>query len=588
MFLRPFLQPYFNSSAMKLVMLLSALLVAGLLTSHQSRNINYPAGDRATYKRSTPVFCAPSFDPEKMNAANAPIFKGLGKLHYKITTTSSKAQQYFNQGLTLLYAFNHGEAGRSFKAAIQADPSCAMAYWGLGMVLGPNYNAALNPVSLADINDAMGKAIKYSAKASPKEKALINALSKRFPKQPVQDMAPFNAAYAEAMKKAYEAFPDDAEIGALYADALMNEHPWNLWLKDGTPQPWTPAILKVLEHQLKKFPNHPGANHSYIHAVEASGNPAKGLQAARRLEHLLPAAGHLVHMPAHIYIRTGEYHRGVITTENSAKADSNYVVQCKVQGVYPLMYYPHNIHFLAACAFFEGNSHKAVEAAWRVSEKADRRYIHENITVQHYYAIPHYVMVHMGKWDDILALRKPHESLRYPLAVWHYARGMAYAAKGDVKQASRELAGIKSIAEDESLKTRLIWETNSAWDLVQIAYKVLSAEIAAKQQKFDVSIALLREAVAMEDKLTYQEPPDWFFSVRHSLGHVLVKAGRFADAEQVYREDLRTYPENGWALIGLYNSLAGQHKNEEAKAVRKRFDAAWQYADIKISSSRVE
>ena len=571
---------------MKLFFLLTTLFFAGVVTSLQSKKPNRII--ESGFNERLPVFCAPSFDPEKLNAANAPLFKGLGNLRYTITTKSSKAQQYFNQGLKLLYAFNHGEAGRSFKAAIKADSTCAMAYWGLGMVLGPNYNAALNPTSLADINEAMDKAILFAVTVSLKEQALIRALSRRFPRKPADDMTPYNAAYAAAMKEAFDTFPNDPEIGALYADALMNEHPWNLWLKDGTSQPWTPAIMSLLEGLLKKFPGHPGINHSYIHAVEASGSPAKGLASARKLESLMPAAGHLVHMPAHIYIRTGHYHQGVITTENSAVADSNYVAQCKVQGVYPLMYYPHNIHFLAACAFFEGNSSKAIEAAWRVSEKADRRYLADNSTVQHYYVIPYYVMVHMGKWDNVLALPMPDASLKYPRAVWHYARGMAFAAKGDVQKANKELAAIKPIASDKSLKALLIWETNSASDLVQIAYKILSAEIAAKQQQFGQAISLLREAVEMEGKLTYQEPPDWFFSVKHSLGHVLVKAGRFAEAEQVYRADLQTYPENGWALIGLYNSLIGQQKTAEAAAVKKRFDTAWQYADIKIISSRIE
>ncbi len=573
---------------MKLIMLLSALFIAGMLTSHQSKTISSSPVDRTGYKTSAPVFCAPSFDPDKMNAGNAPIFKGLGNLKYTITTKSAKAQQYFNQGLTLIYAFNHGEAGRSFKAAINADPTCAMAYWGLAMVLGPNYNAALNPVSLDDINDAMDKAMLYSGNATPREKALIKALSKRFPRKPVDDMTPFNTAYAAGMKEAFHAFPNDPEIGALYADALMNEHPWNLFLKDGSPQPWTPEILKVLERQLKKFPDHPGANHSYLHAVEASAEAGKGLESARKLESLLPAAGHLVHMPAHIYIRTGHYHRGVMTTEKAESADSNYVIQCKAQGAYPLLYYPHNIHFLAACAFFEGNSTKAIKAAWRVSDKADRRYLHENITVQHYYTIPYYVMVHLGKWDDILALPKPGASLKYPLAVWYYARGMAFVAKGDLKQAAAQLAAIKPITEDEELKTKLIWDMNSASEVAQIGFKILSAEISARQNQFDQSVALLREALAIETKFAYQEPPDWFFSVRHSLGHVLVKASRFEEAEQVYHEDLRTYPENGWALMGLYNSLMGQRKTADARAVKKRFDAAWQYADIQISSSRVE
>jgi tetratricopeptide (TPR) repeat protein len=296
----------------------------------------------------------------------------------------------------------------------------------------------------------------------------------------------------------------------------------------------------------------------------------------------------MVHMPSHIYIRTGHYHEGVEVNEKASMADSNYVSQCKVQSSYALMLYPHNIHFLAACAFFEGNSKKAIDAAWRVARVTDKRYLHENTTLQHYYSIPYYVLVHLGKWDTLLQLRKPGESLKYPIAVWHYARGMAYAAKGSMKDAEKELSTLKKISNDKALQSQLIWETNSASDLVQIAVKMLSAEILAKREQYNSSIALLREAVELEGKLTYQEPPDWFFSVRHSLGHVLVKAGRFAEAEQVYRDDLITYPDNGWALMGLYNSLIGQQKIDEAKKVKARFDEAWKHADIRINSSRVD
>ena len=566
---------------MKLFIILSALFIAGVALDRAPKT-TVKAEDR------TLIFCSPSFDTSALNAANAPIFKGLGNHQYKITTASSKAQLYFNQGLRLLYAFNHSEAGRSFKAAIKADSACAMAYWGLGMVLGPNYNAALNPASLHDINDAMDKAVKYSASASAREQALVQALAKRFPRKPVDDMTSYNAAYATAMKNAYEKFPADADIAALYADALMNEHPWNLWLKDGQPQAWTPAIVQVLEQSLQKWPMHPGSNHMYIHAMEASRQAGKALPSANRLRNMMPAAGHMVHMPSHIYIRTGDYHEAVIANEKASAADSNYVTQCKVQSSYALMLYPHNVHFLAAAAFFEGNSKKAIEAAWRVSRIADKRYLHENATIQHYYSIPYYVLVHMGEWDTILQLHKPGEALKYPTAVWHYARGMAFAAEGNLKDGENELLALKKIAGDESLKQMLIWETNSAADLVQIAYTILGAELYAKRGQYDESISLLRDAVDMESKLTYQEPPDWFFSVRHSLGHVLVNAGRFAEAEKVYREDLITYPENGWALMGLCNSLIGQGKMAEARSVKERFNAAWKHADIKIRSSRAD
>jgi len=566
---------------MKLFLILSALFLAGIAVERVPKT-------KAKTEDGTLIFCSPSFDTSAFNAANAPLFKGLGNHTYNISTASAKAQQYFNQALNLLYAFNHGEAGRSFKAAIKADSTCAMAYWGMGMVLGPNYNAALNPASLQDINDAMDKAVKYSANASAKEQALVQALAKRFPRQPVDDMTPYNAAYAAAMKDAYEKFPADADIAALYADALMNEHPWNLWLKDGKQQPWTLNILQVLEQALVKWPMHPAINHMYIHAMEASQQAGKALTSANRLRDMMPAAGHMVHMPSHIYIRTGDYHEGVIANEKASAADSNYITQCKVQNSYSLLLYPHNVHFLAACAFLEGNSKKAIAAAWRVSGIANKRYLLQNATIQHYYSIPYYVLVHLGKWDTILQLHKPGESLKYPSAVWHYARGMAYAAKGNMKDAEKEASALKKIAADRSLKLMLIWENNNAADLVQIAYKILSAELYAKRGHYDRSISLLRDAVDMESNLTYQEPPDWFFSVRHSLGHVLVNAGRFAEAERVYRQDLVTYPENGWALMGLYNSLVGQGKLAEARSVKERFDAAWKHADIKIKSSRVD
>lgn len=537
-------------------------------------------------KGSRVIFCSPSFDAEKLKAGKAPLIKGLGNLHYRITTRSKQAQQYFNQGLTLLYAFNHGEAGRSFLQAIQFDSSCAMAWWGMGMVLGPNYNAALNPASLGDINTAMANARKYNVNTTAREQALIAALVKRFPTEPVADMTPYNAAYAAAMKQAYDLFPGDAEIAVLYADALMNEHPWNLYQKDGTPQPWTPAIEQLLEKTMTAFPDHAGALHLYIHAVEASRTANRGIPAARKLLNLLPAAGHLVHMPAHIYIRTGNYHDGVIATEKARLSDSSYINQCKAEGAYPLLLYPHNIHFLAACAFLEGNSKKAIEAAWGVSRNADRKYLARSGTVQHYYIIPYYVLVHLGKWDDILALPVPGESLKYPRAIWHYARGMALTVKGNLAAAQQELKALQTYAADESLRAHLIWETNSALDLITIAAFTLEGEMLGYVQQYDQAAAVLKKAIVIEDKLNYQEPPDWFFPVRHTLGNVLLQAKQFAEAEKVYREDLVNLPENGWALMGLLNSLTGQNKSTEAAAVKQRFDKAWQWADITITSSR--
>lgn len=565
--------------------------VIGVVLSVVSLTIVLEAFDKpAVHPRSMgnriAIFCAPTFDTAKLKHGKAPLIKGLGNLHYSITTRSKQAQRYFDQGLTLIYAFNHGEAARSFQQVIRLDSTAAMGWWGMAMVLGPNYNAALNPSSLEEINHALANARKYYLHATVKERSLITALMKRFPEEPVKDMGPFNAAYATAMKQVYEWFPNDVEIAVMYADALMNEHPWNLWLKDGSAQPWTATIEQLLERTLATYPNHPGAIHLYLHAVEASRAAAKALPAARRLLNLLPAAGHLVHMPAHIFIRTGNYHEGVEATEKARLSDSSYISQCQSQGTYPLLYYPHNIHFLAACAFLEGNSQKAIEAAWGVSRHADRKYLAFSGTVQHYYIIPYYVLVQLGKWDDILALPVPGESLQYPRAIWHYARGMAFVSKGQLTEARQALKTLQAYAADESLRTLLVWETNSTLDLIGIAALTLEGELLSHERRYDEAIVLLQQAVETEDKLNYQEPPDWFFPVRHTLGDVLLQAKRYPEAEKVYREDLANLPENGWGLMGLFNSLRDQQKTTEAAAVKARFDKAWQWADITITGSR--
>ncbi|MBC8034295.1 MAG: tetratricopeptide repeat protein [Chitinophagaceae bacterium] len=546
-----------------------------------------PKSDYQTVKATGLVYCSPLFDTASLTGKNAPLLTGLGSLEYKVTTRSRMAQKYFNQGLALTYAFNHGEAARSFQAAILQDSTCAMAYWGLAMVMGPNYNTAIDWNVLGEINQLVENAIRYSSRATPREKGLINALSKRFPYSSANDMQPYYAAYSDAMKQLHESFPDDTEIAVIYADALMNLHPWNLWLKDGTAQPWTPAIMELLENILKRNPYHPGAIHYYIHASEASGSASKALPYADRLSGLMPAAGHLVHMPSHIYIRTGHYHKGVIANEKASAADSTYIAQCRVQGAYPLLLYPHNIHFLAACAFLEGSSQKAMDAAWMVARKADRKFRAENNTVQHFYSIPYYTMVHLARWDEILQQPPPESNLTYPLAIWHYAQGMAYAAKGNYKKAEEEADFLKKYAADESLKTQLIWEMNSVYDLVNLAAHVLQGEIKGHKKEYDQAIIHLRKAIAIEDNLAYTEPPDWFFSARLTLGHWLVKAGRFEDAEQTYLQDLKVFPEAGWALMGLYNSLLGQGKEDEAKNVKARFKKAWRWADITIYSSRL-
>jgi tetratricopeptide (TPR) repeat protein len=559
------------------------LIVLAMINGVSYRKENFSNNN---HRRSV-IYCSPSFDPTAMQDANAPLLDGFGKWDYPVTTKSDKAAIFFNQGLALMYGFNHGEAGRSFKTALRYDSTFAMAWWGIAMVLGPNYNAALNPTQLTDINAAINKAVEYSTNISGNEKALINALAKRFPKEEVKDMSPYYEQYAAAMKKAHEDFPNDAEISTLYADALMNMHPWDLWLKDGAAQPWTPAIVSTLEEALKANPDHPGAIHYYIHATEASRNAARATPYADKLAALMPAAGHIVHMPSHIYIRTGEYHKGVLLNEQASEADSTYIAQCKVQGAYPLLYYPHNIHFLAACAFLEGNSKKAMDAAWMIARKANPDFMHQFGGIQHFAIIPYYMLVQLGRWKEILQLPAPADSMLYANAIWHYARGMAFAGTKDLANANKELKAIELITQDESLKKITIWEMNNAFDLVQIARHTLQGEIHGRSGQFNQAITSLKKAVAIEDGLMYQEPPDWFFSVRLTLGHWLLKAGQSREAEKIYREDLVTFPNNGWALKGLSNSLKAQHKIEDAKQTDEAFTKAWQWADIKLESSRI-
>jgi tetratricopeptide (TPR) repeat protein len=531
---------------------------------------------------SLPVYCAPAMDPVKMKDDHGPLIRAFKFVHLPVSTKVDSAQLYFDQGLSQLYAFNHGEAGRSFKTATRLDPSAPMPYWGLAMVLGPNYNAALNPGALKDIRAAIENARSRSALATDIEKELITALALRFPDAPVEDMTAFNAAYATAMKKLSNQYPSNAELAVLYIDALMNEHPWNFWLKDGTAQPWTNNTIAVIESVLKKWPEHPGAIHYYIHATEASQVPEKALPYADRLAELVKGNGHLVHMPSHTYIRTGDYHKGVLVNEEASASDSVYISQCRAQGFYPMLLYPHNIHFLAACAFLEGSTKKAIDAAWMVSRQADKKYLAESITVQHFYSIPFYVLVQLEKWEDILRLPMPEESLIYPKAIWHYARGLAYAGRSDFNKAQLELQNLEKIVKDGTLKSMLIWDLNSAQQLVEMALLVLDGELKARQGNTAMAIRQFREAVKLEDQLNYNEPPDWFFSNRLRLGAWLLKTGQAEAAATVYQEDLKTFPENGWALHGLEKALKAQGKTEAAAAVQIRFRKAWQWADLAL------
>lgn len=518
----------------------------------------------------------------------APKFKGLDAVHFKISTSHPEAQEYFNQGLVLAYGFNHAEAARSFYEVTRIDSTCAMAYWGYAYVLGPNYNGGMEEDNYERAYNAVIKAQSLSGNCTSLEQQLIKALTARYIQNPTADRSALDIAYATEMKNVYEQYPSNPDIGALYAEAMMNLHPWDLYHKQTkAPKEWTPELLSVLEHLMKIHPKHPGAHHFYIHAMEASATPEKALWSAGLLDSLVPGSGHLVHMPSHIYINTGDYHAGTQSNLKAIEVDSIYTTACHAQGAYPLAYYPHNYHFLTATAALEGNA----QLSWAAAQKL-KQHIATDImqepgwgTLQHYYIIPYYVAVKFAMWDTLLALTPPQKELLYPQAIWHYARGMAYLGKNDIHHAQQEYDILKTLATDTTLHKLTIWNINTAADLVQIALKILSSEIAVKHNKIDDAIVLFKEAVQIEDNLNYNEPPDWFFSVRHHLGAVLLKSGKYADAENVYRKDLQTWRKNGWALLGLYQSLTGQKKDKEAQMVKTDFDDAWKYADFKLKSS---
>nr|WP_294937993.1 hypothetical protein [uncultured Flavobacterium sp.] len=552
---------------------------------------NTPEKEAAIGKNS--LSCAPpTVDAKWYTSDNkAPLFEGMDVIDYPISTKNPEAQKYFNQGLALAYGFNHAEAARSFYYATKLDPECAMCFWGFAYVLGPNYNAGMEPDNYERAYKAIQQALKLQDKVSEKEKALINALAKRYVVKPVEDRSKLDIAYSNAMKDVNARFPEDININALYAESVMDLHPWDLYEKNGAPKPWTPEIVSLLEKILKKDPKHIGANHFYIHAVEASSTPERANASAKFFDDGNASSfGHLVHMPSHIYIRTGEYHKGTLANLNAVKVDSNYVTMCHAQGAYPLAYYPHNYHFLAGTATLEGNSKWAMFGANETSNHVHPKTMIEPgwSTLQHYYVIPYFVAVKFGKWDDILKMKLVSDSMKYPTAIAHYAKGMAYLGKNDFNKAKTEFLRLEVLAHDKSLEKVTIWEINSFHSILQIAEKVLKAELLASQKRYDQSISLLKKAVEIEDGLNYNEPPDWFFSVRHHLGAIQIEAGKYNDAIKTYEEDLKRLPKNGWAHHGL--KLAYEKLNNKAKVreMEQLIAKSWATADIKITTSRIK
>ena len=515
----------------------------------------------------------------------APRLQNLGDHKHPVTTSSPRAQLFFNQGLTLTFGFNHREAGRSFREVARLDPDCAMAYWGQALVLGPNINMPMPPDAEAQAYELIQKAVALKAKVSEREQAYIDALAKRYSNEDKPDRKALDRAYAEAARQLSERYPDDLDAATLYAEALMDLRPWNYWTKDGRPYPGTLKIVSVLESVLERNPNHPLGIHLYIHAVEAV-KPELAEAGADRLGKLAPGAGHLVHMPSHIYRRLGRYADASEANVQAIAADEDYITQCRAQGIYPLGYYPHNIHFLWDAASMEGRSEVAIDAARKVASKLTAEKLREMPMLNSFAVVPLFAYTRFGKWEEILQEPRPADDLLFLAGIWHYARGLAFTATGRLGAAATELESLDKIAADKSLQDLALFSPNPGAPIIKIAAEVLAGRLAAKRGETEKAIAHLHRAVLLEDALVYTEPADWHYPVRQSLGAVLLQADRAAEAETVYWEDLRRNPENGWSLFGLMKSLEAQGKTEQAEEIAQRFRKAWDRANVTLTASR--
>ena len=525
----------------------------------------------------------PALGPPKL------LLEDLGNHHYPITTSRPLAQHYFDQGLILTYGFNHAEALRSFGYANVLDASCAMCYWGEALVLGPNINAPMDEANVPRAYSSVQYALQFAKGASAKEQALIHALSKRYSKETLKDRKPLDEAYAEAMRTVYRQFPDDGVIGSLFAEALMDLHPWDFWERGGKAKPWTQEIVTTLEGVLEIDPNNPLANHLYIHVIEASPHPEKALPSAERLANLVPGSGHLVHMPAHIYIRVGRYRDAALANQKAVSVDQHYLHHSHVESIYTSAYVPHNYHFLWAAAIKTGQQELAMEAARNTAAKVNPEAMREpglGGTLQHFWLIPLYTEALFGQWADILQEPEPPADLLYPLGIWHYARGLAFLRQGKVDHAHLELAKLKQVISDPAVKDLKIFDLNDVTQILSIAQAVLEGEIAGKAEDYQTAVTQLTKNVELEDGLNYTEPKDWYLPPRQVLGAVLLMAGKPNQAEQVYRKDLQFHPQNGWSLYGLAQSLKAQGKIAEAEATQTQFKEAWADADVTLTSSR--
>ena len=550
---------------------------------------NQPSVNETTGKSKE----AAAQSPAENKSDNQPLFDGLGPLQIDITTASPTAQKYFNQGMMLAWGFNHAAADLAFNEGAINDPDCAMCYWGSAFVLGANLNQKMVPANAPRATKLVEMAQEIAndpAKGvTPKEKALIDALSQRYQSTAPADPTPLNEAWANAMRDVVAQFPNDPHILALGADALMNLHPWDFWLADGTSQPWTTEITDLIEAALEIDPDNIGAIHLYIHAVEASTTPERAEPYADKLADLSPNAGHLVHMPAHIYLRVGRYHDSTLNNMKATDADSWFTGVCRSNSfIYLGGYIPHNWHFGATTAAIEGWQAQANLLADGTKNAITPQMLSMagfTGNAQQFVAQPLFVDVRFSAWDDILAEPEPAMDLLFLRSIWHYARGRAFEGKGDLVQAKDELAKLDTLRLSDETRAMKSVGRNSIDAVLEIASLTLNGEILSSEARYEEAIPLLMKGVAIEDSLIYTEPPDWFHPVRHSLGEAQLAVGDASAAESTYVTDLKKWPENGWALAGLKEAYMAQGEAEEANKVQERLNEAWVNADVPMPTS---
>ena len=511
--------------------------------------------------------------------AKSLLMAGYGNWHHPVSTTNAQAQSFFDQGLRQVYAFNHDEAKRSFERAGELDPKLAMAFWGVAEAVGPNYNDPASEDRFLLAHAAIEQAQSLAADASESDKAYIDALAKRFPADPQLDLRAAAEQYRDAMREVMKRFPDDLDAATLFAEAGMNLHPWALWRQDGTPEEGTEEIVSTLESVIRRDPNHMGAIHYYIHSVEASNSPERALAGANRLAELAPAAGHIVHMPAHIYIRTGAHDAAVKTNEKAVEVDESYLKAASATGIdtvfYSMMYYAHNLHFMATCAAMEGNYLQAKRSAAQLASFVGQ-HVKAMPEVEGYMTVPFLVEARFHKANEILKMPRPDPSLQMTTVFWHFAQGLALASTGKLDEAESEYSFLlEAQGKTPSDAFFLAPVNNKSQDMLKIAENVLGGRIALAKNDTGSAVSQLRAAVAIQDSLKYNEPPDWLYPVRESLGAVLLKSGDYAGAEEVFRADLERNPRNPRSLFGLEESLKAQNRAYDAGFVRKQFEANW-------------